>query len=271
MIELRVVTQAPEAYRALVWDTFFASRGRGLSLDLHFPWLRASEGGTWFVVAQSADSVVGGLCVRPTPDGVSAIASVGLVCVELAHRGQGLSKAMLQRAIDESRDRGLAALRLWTGKPGVYQGLGFVVADPAMFGTVEQPKIHGFQTGVLPRREAWPNSLSANGAGLPPFAASGCRWLTETATLITLEDAEGTIVAEWTGPSEAVAELMEQVLPPQVRINTLKGDDLPAVLTERGWRCNLTESRLQMVLPLLGERTPQEWADQQSPRVLHRI
>lgn len=271
MIELSVLAQASEGYRALVWDTFFVSRGRGLSLEQHFPWLGTSTAGCWYVIGQFEGEVVGGLCVRHTPGTGPAIASLGLVCVAPAHRGQGLSKALLKRAISEAGSRNLAALRLWTGKPGVYQGLGFVPADKALFGTVMRPETCGNRSGAMPDNEAWPDNRDVSFLGLPPFARSGRRWRTSEASLLTLEDAEGTLVADWTGTSEAVALLMEQVLPQHTRLNALEGDELPAILQQRGWRCELSESRLQMVLPLSGDRTPLQWATECTPRMLHRI
>lgn len=255
----------------MVWDTFFVSRGRGLSLEQHFPWLGTSTAGCWYVIAQTEGSVVGGLCVRHTPGAGPAIASLGLVCVAPEHRGRGLSKALLKRAIREAGSHDLSALRLWTGKPGVYQGLGFAHADKALFGIVARPEACANRSGAMPYNEAWPDNQDLNCLGLPPFARSGRRWRTADASLLTLEDAEGTLVAEWAGTNEAVAMLMERVLPKHARLNALEGDELPAILQQRGWRCELSESRLQMVLPLSGDRTPLQWATECTPRVLHRI
>src|SRR6218665_3868352 len=139
MLALTVDDQPSQDYADLVWEVFFASRGRGLHLTRHFPGLDRVLPGQWFTLAKVGDTVAGGLCVREARDATGRVGSLGLVCVAPSFRGQGISAALLQRAIAEARKRGLAALRLWTGKPGVYQGHGFVIADDALYGWIKKP------------------------------------------------------------------------------------------------------------------------------------
>ena len=270
MDALTVDDLAAQDYIGLVWEVFFASRGRGLSLKQHFPSLDIAAPGQWFVHARAGQTLVGGLCVREADSEAGRVASLGLVCVAPEFRGQGFSTALIQRAVAEARSRGLAALRLWTGKPRVYLSHGFVIADDAMYGWVEKPQIPRAGRTVAAAQEDWPGA-TANAIGLPPFAHRGHRWQSDSAALIALEDGEGPIVAEWSGQTEMVAQIMEEVLPERARLNALAQDDLPDVLRQRGWRCSLARSQLQMVLALDRERNPQQLARLWTPRMLQRI
>lgn len=270
MVALTADDLASPDYLGLVWDIFFVSRGRGLGLKQHFPSLDVSVPGQWFVHVRAGNAIAGGLCVREIDTEAGRIASLGLVCVAPSFRGQGLSTVLLQRAVTEARARGLAALRLWTGKPGVYQGHGFVIADDAVYGWIEKPQVRRTGPAVATTHEDWPGA-GENVVGLPPFALGGRRWQSDGAALIALEDRDGTIVAEWSGKAEAVAQLMEQVLPERARLNALAQDGLPDVLRQRGWHCSLARSQLQMVLALDTEHSPQQLARLWTPRMLQRI
>ena len=178
---------------------------------------------------------------------------------------------LLHRAEAEAIACNLAALRLWTGKPRVYQGHGFVIADNALYGWIEKPGSWTDQGVIGFSSEHWPSEHERRRFGLPPFAIAGRRWRSNAASLITLEDGHGSIVAEWTGSNQDVAQLMEHVLSDRSRLNALDEDELPEVLRQRGWRCALTDSQLQMVRPLSDEQSPQQWAKLHTPRVLERI
>ncbi len=271
MFDLAIEQHAPEGYKALVWEVFFVAKERGTSLVRHLPWIRLLDPNCWYVIARLGDAVVGGLCVKKGKEETEEIASLGLVCVAPLHRGQGLSTRLLQRAIGEARILNCGALRLWTGKPSVYQGHGFRVADNAQYGWIEKPVRHHVVESTAVTSEEWPDEANGSQVGLPPFASRGQLWRSATATLTTLNDEEGLSIAEWNGSSVAVVQLMEQVLPRRCRLNALVDDELPATLRERGWNCALKDSHLQMILPLSGEQSPQQLAKLHTARLLHRI
>lgn len=271
MAEISVLQTAPDAYQALVWDIFFASRARGIDLMTHFPWLTLPASDRWYVMAKEGDALLGGLCVQAAPQLASRIASVGLVCVHPAHRGRGISSELLNRALIEAKFRGLAALRLWTNKPDVYRKHGFVVADISLYGWIRQPTNRSAKVVPFSETILWQGKQEKSAIGLPPFARSGRKWQSDDASVIAIEDANGPIVAEWTGAAANVAALLEQVLPVTARLNAQLGDELIEILVERGWHCALEPAQLQMIAPLTNEKSPDEWARLHTPRVLHRI
>jgi GNAT superfamily N-acetyltransferase len=238
---------APPEFVSLCWDVFFMSRGRGVSMNAHFPWLGIPDEACYVILKVGAD-IVAGCALRWIRDshGQRRAGAVGLVCVDERHRGQGHATRTLERAIEHARNQGLADLILWTGKPGVYEGLGFRRADNAVYGQVSA---HGpAAAGASPVRAAWPDAAETR--GLPPFAVEGWRWKTADASAIVLSDSQGAILAEWNGTEDAVSDLLAQVMPPVWRINALEGDALPGTLGQRGYETALQPSDLRMILPL---------------------
>ncbi|MFL6626578.1 MAG: GNAT family N-acetyltransferase [Vitreoscilla sp.] len=256
----------PPGYIALCWEVFFRSRGRGVAMDAHFPWLHV-PGQAVFVTLRVDDAVIAGCAMRFIDDRTRARrgAAIGLVCVDAKHRGQGHSSRVLERAIAHADALGLADLVLWTGKPGVYERHGFALDDDGLYGSACAP------AGMAPlavdaTQDAWPGSGDTR--GLPPFAASGERWQSADASAIVVRDARGPILAEWQGPDAAVADLLAHAMPPAWRINALAGDGLPALLAERGFALDLQPSRLRMRRPApLAGAAPRRY----DLRVLDRI
>lgn len=243
-----LITQtAPEKFKELVWNIFFESRQRGISLDTHFPWLDGHRG--FFVTVHVNNEIVGGLAVKLVDADRSdaRVAIVGLVCVHADHRAQGHSTAAMQAAISEATRRGIDDLILWTGKPGVYAKLGFRQCDDSMYGWVTRPDVCSPTPGQATAAQ-WPSS--ADQRGLPPFAKFGQRWETADSWIITVDDGNGAILAEWAGPDEEVLKLTQRAMPARWRINTLEGDSLPELLRLHGSDVKLEASNLQMVLPL---------------------
>ena len=234
----------PAGFVALCWDVFFRSRGRGVSMRAHFPWLDV-PGKACFVTLRAGDDVLAGCAMRFIADATPGRrgATIGLVCVDPRHRGQGLSTVVLERAIAHAGALGLADLVLWTGKPGVYERHGFEIDDDAFYGSVSAPAAAP-SNAVDATRHAWPDD---DQRGLPPFASEGMRWRSANASAIVLHDQNGAILAEWSGPDDAVADLLAQAMPPTWRINAVEGDALPGVLAARGFALELQPSRLRMV------------------------
>lgn len=237
----------PPGYVALCWDVFFQSRGRGVSMHAHFPWLHV-PGQAVFVTLRCEGAVIAGCALRFIDDRTRSRrgATLGLVCVDAKHRGRGHSSRVLERAIAHADALGLADLLLWTGKPGVYERHGFAPDDDGLFGTVCAPAgVRGAAVDATPA--PWPGEGETR--GLPPFAQSGRRWQSADASAIVVNDANGAILAEWSGPDSAVAALLAHAMPPAWRINALAGDTLPALLARRGFALDLQPSRLRMLRP----------------------
>lgn len=174
--ELSVHDTVPPGYAELAWDTFFASRGRGLSMDRHLPALLQPAQGQWFVIATCGQAVVGGVFVSEQSCGTAgSLGTVGLVCVASPYRGRGISTALLRRAIGHARDRRVGALRLWTSKHDVYTGHDFRIADDALFGWIEQAAAPEGLTPPSCTAGEWPDAQEAlhGRRGLPPYARSG--------------------------------------------------------------------------------------------------
>lgn len=272
MLQLNCVHEASIAYQTLVWDVFFVSRGRGINLQTHFPWLNLSDADHWYVIATENGETVGGLCVQESSAAGTneTIASIGLVCVRTSHRGRGISAALLGRAVLEARQRSIAALRLWTNKPDVYLRHGFVLADISLYGWIKKPA-RPYGMVAFDKKPLADLASKKTPVGLPPFALSGFEWQSVDATVVTIEDEQGAIVAEWAGLPRDVALLLESVLPESARFNGQQGDKLIAELDAQGWKHDLAPSTLQMILPLTSWKDAKEWALSNTPRILHRI
>lgn len=261
--------RAPAGFQYLVWNVFFASRGRGVTLHAHFPWLDRLDQDTCYVLATRGQAVVGGLALRSELTPFGRIGTIGLVCVHPDHRGEGISTSLLDVALATARSQGLAALRLWTQKPGVYARVGFEIADLALYGSIRHHplKWQGGSGAVGPQPTRHDVAASF---GIPPFAAGVEQVRSGDASLTLILDERGPIVSEWQGGDERVADLLAQVLPAEARFNAFADQSLLEVLTARGWELALTPSRLQMILPL-DDRSAIQWAASSRVPVTNRL
>lgn len=243
----------PESARALFWEVFFASRGRGIDLATHFPWLACDESVFCieFINPEAENETLAALVVRSLDNGSgNAIGLVGLVCVAEQWRGKGLASRLMARAVEFAESENLAALVLWTQKPEVYVNQGFVTDQEDRFGSVEcaleQPVKLAYTT------HDWPDSASRSTRGLPPFAVSGQVISSEKARLVVLASHNGLTVAEWDGDSKDVVELMMACLPARWSLNSAQDDPLIAELEKSGLALNLQPAAVRMVKYLSG-------------------
>lgn len=252
----------PAAYAALLWDVFFVQRGRGLSLEEHFPWINQPEEGVRFATLSDGEALLAGLTVRPCG---TQTAAIGLVCVRPSHRGQGLSTQLLEQTLREVDGMGIAATTLWTGKPAVYQSHGFAPRDDGL-----QCQVSQWSAGMAcaPARR-WPDTAEAAGRrrGLPAYAHHGLRVGTDGAELLLLVDPLGVSLAQWQGHDGDVIELLASVMPPRWRLNALQGDSLPQALADRGATLTVVPQQLQMWRPRPGT----SWPELPRLRLLDRI
>jgi GNAT superfamily N-acetyltransferase len=248
---LTVVEETPPPeFVALCWNVFFASRHRGISMRVHFPWLGLPDTG-FFTILRCGLEIVAGCAVRFIQGGPQQprVAAIGLVCVDDRYRGLGYSTQVLERAIAHARHLGLSDLVLWTSKPGVYERYGFRTRDASVYGQVSMNVNASWALKTPPASSNdWPDGAETR--GLPPFASRGTHWRTSNASAIVLNDAAGSILAEWAGAEDVVADLLEQAMPPTWRINAFEDDPLLKVLNRRGHAMQLKPSNLQMILEL---------------------
>ncbi len=253
----------------LVWDEFFLSKHRGISLEVHFPWMfQVPCPGTFMEIYQSG-RLLGGLVLKShsssNPLGSLQIGAIGLVCIHPNERGRGLSQILLRETIDHAADRGFAALTLWTGKPNVYEKVGFQLEDSALYGWVTAPCTDFRPAPSFSRLHALPT------IGVPPFAQTVEKSCGDACSFTVVRDTIGPIVAEWSGASRPVADLMDQVLPQHWRLNAWEGDGLLDELSAAGFQLQLKPSHLQMWLPLTGSLTSADLARDVRFSVLDRV
>lgn len=276
MISLTVASIVPEPLVGLIWGIFFTAKSRGISIRTHFPWLVREDGSAWCVVLQTNQQVIGGLCVKEVSNSASRlnykVAAIGLVCIAPEYRGKGYARSILDAAIAEAKIRGYDALTLWTQKQDVYTPHGFILGDDAVFGSIvmsdalirESANVGSF--GSLVERKKFPKEL-----GLPPFALSGSVLKTANAQVVLIEDAAGSILADWSGSDTEVSVMLGMLTERKWRINAHTGDSLLDVLEVHGAKLNLSPSNLQMWLPLKKELEHLDWTQIFRFTILDRI
>lgn len=262
-IRLDLSAQLPDDYRDLFWHEFLASRGRGISLAAHFPWLLDPPAGTTFVALRDGDRLLGGLTLRPCSQ---ALMALGLVCMEASCRGKGLGKALLQAALAEVDQRGHEATVLWTRQPAIYRGLGFEVRDSSC-----RLAIEGWHRDAsLPVQVgAWPDTdeVATPARGLPPYALEAQRIRhPEGAAVIALRDPLGLQVVEQSGDPELALAALRAWAPESWRVHSTSRDApwvrtlVEAIRMSPGLSVSVAEDALQMWRP-----HPQRPGGQQAP------
>lgn len=233
--KVEILPFVPEDARALIWDEFYVSRGRGRSLDFHSPWIDGGEDVWCVLVREDRDGrLIGTLVVKMAPgDAKLRCGMIGYVCVAPERRGLGVGHLMLDLAVRRAGDMGYDALLLWTGMPDVYRGHGFAALDTDIFDRYPplHPKIPS-ATGFV-RETEWP-LFDEKLRGPPAFAKRARRMESDRAHIIVLDTASGPAVAEWAGDMAGVLTLIATVCPNDWWLNALRGDDLPAELTRQG-------------------------------------
>ena len=269
----QVLTQG---YRHLLWQTFFAERQRGFSLEDHFLRLAQPDEAIRYGVLEVGHETIAGMTVRKLPPAAGSTqppqaAALGMVCVACPHRGQGLATQLLKQSMAALATQGINAFTLWTGKPTVYQSLGFVPADLGLLAWVKGlPNLAGDESVAWAR--CWPDAQERDlqRRGLPPFALGAQRVSTPDrgASAVLLSDPRGFAVAEWSGPTGAVVDLLAGLMPPAWRLHAIAGDELPTELARRGAQVEQEPTSSQM---WCAPGPPLDWTTRYPLRLLDRI
>lgn len=266
-----IQSEFPAQLKDLVWNEFFVSKSRGVSIAQHFPWAVNENRSTWYVVQYDNATLIGGLVVRDVDRcclcGCLKIGAIGLVCIAPAYRGQRYAANLLKAAISEAKKRGYDALTLWTSKWNVYTSHGFKLLDDSVFGLVNM-------ADTLIKEEARylvESTIFQKDLGLPPFAFSGTVLKNVNAEVFLIKDRSGLILAKWSGNDIDVAQILGVMPERKWRINAHQDDPLLAVLKSYGANMNLQSSNLQMWLPLKTEFADYDWTKVCRFSVLDRI
>jgi hypothetical protein len=153
---------------------------------------------------------------------------IGMVCVDPARRGEGLSGLLLENALGLAAEKEIPSLLLWTALPQVYLKHGFEPERCDSFGEV---KLNSGRARPGIKFYARPVAASR---GLPPFAHGLVRFQSESAEAIVLETAQGVAVGEWSGHASDVVDLLEAALPNTWRLNCATDDEILDEVKKRG-------------------------------------
>ncbi|MCY1404721.1 hypothetical protein D9M71_199370 [compost metagenome] len=215
-----ITNGVPEQVRDLLWRVFFSSRGRGISLPAHFPWIdNATDVFSIFIEAPALDSkkaIVAALVVkRMHLETGRSYGMIGLVAVAEAWRGNGLSSRLMEEAIAFSKTIKIEALVLWTQKPGVYTRHGFISDGQECFGQAHRQGVEAVSSDESIIKTPWPDTMSkAREQGIPAFAVDGQLCSNGVAEAIVLRSLNGSVtLAGWQGAHANVADLLVAVMP----------------------------------------------------------
>ncbi|CAG2142591.1 hypothetical protein LMG19282_02250 [Cupriavidus campinensis] len=246
----------PHAARTLIWEVFFRSRGRGIDLPAHSPWIDDSTGVTTILIGadQPGDEpkAAAGLVIKEAPmaDG-RKVGLVGLVCVDEAFRGKGLGHQLVAAATEVGRNQAFDTLVLWTNKPNVYAKHGFAVDSADRYGPVWTPAHEGMDRPFC-HDLAGLKTEDISARGIPAFAKSVLVFSGDSAAITVLPTVQGYTLADWRGDWDGVFRLIEQVLPAAWSLNALADSAILAELHSRAYKSDLSPGSYRMVHELSG-------------------
>ena len=230
--QIRVSGVVGPQERELIWEEFYASRGRGTSLNVHAPWLD-SDPTLRCVSAWDGRLVIGCAILRlriMEPDPI--VGMIGFVCVRQEFRGQGVARQILSALILEAKALQLRGLMLWTRSPAIYLRFGFKPDTSELL--LKFPKIQNCsakpETFVTYLKKTVVMSNPLGLRGLPAFAHSATLFESGATSALVLKTTIGPALAEWKGEDLAVAELLSLVLLESWWLNALTTDTLPSCI-----------------------------------------
>lgn len=243
----------PKGARSLIWDVFFASRQRGISLEYHFPWLLDEERMTCITIGSDSNGVLktqAALVIRNQYiEPIGLVGLVGLVCVDVKHRGQGLSTHLVRLAIDYAKRTSLKALVLWTTKPAVYEKTGFTIDSIDLYGTVRKTAAI-LTTNTAKSAQASIHIEKRNNGGVPAFADEVIEFSTGSASVTACKTRQGLSLVDWSGDQQEILSLIDRVFPDQWQINAQQASPLVPALQRHGYALDLRPGATRMVRKL---------------------
>ncbi|MDZ7892206.1 MAG: GNAT family N-acetyltransferase [Rhodoferax sp.] len=261
-----LTNEVPLESRDLIWATFFESRNRGISLDVHFPWMSDASSTYCLTIYDQALSwkktAVAALVIRVIQSAVGdSFGLIGLVCVTPKFRRLGISSKLMLGAVEVGIARHWKGLMLWTQKPDVYLGQGFFIAGRELFGSVEclsATPISAVTLSAICQKD-WPTTTDIGlRRGLPPFATGAIEYSQDGSRLVVLQTQTGPTVADWDGEADVVLKIIGQVLPRKWFLNTYPDDAVMTLLASKGMEFQLTAATSRMT-KLLSDQVPFRW------------
>lgn len=234
-------------FETVVWDVFFESKNRGISLLRHFPWLSNDDNLAYYMVAELEGQVIGGLAVRKWVGSAASyqvkIGLIGLVCIAPVFRGRGFATALMNATLKQASYEGFDALTLWTEKSFLYKRYGFVEADIWTYGWAHRnctSQATAFSSSVSIKLVERPS------APIPPYALSTHELIGAQSLVFLVKDLIGWIVTGYSGNVKEAASAMSRALPRDWRINLERDDMLFDELKRQGYDLDLKPVNLQM-------------------------
>lgn len=248
MVTIRKSAARVAEFERVVWDVFFQSKNRGISLLRHFPWISNGDDSVYYMVAELEGQVVGGLAVREWVGG--SIHShkvktglIGLVCMAPFFRGRGIANTLVDATLKQAADDGFDALTLWTGKPDLYRQHGFVEADVWTYGWARRTYVRRPRALLM---DGSTKLVERPSAPIPPFALSTHEMIGAQSSVFLVKDSTGWIVTGYIGDVKEAASSMSAILPENWRVNLEKDDILHDELIDLGYHLDLKPVNLQM-------------------------
>lgn len=210
-ISTNMTDYIPNSAKALIWQVFFASRNRGVSLEVHYPWIDDEK-----VLCISLSSEIdnskclGCLVVRKKNIfNYGDVGMVGLVCVAPSLQGQGHSKKLLSALGEYFKSSEMSSLVLWTSKNRVYTEFGFVEDETEYFYHVSKDKSFSRELNF----ESAEFYIEEVKTGVPAFASGIVRVWNESCEILLLNTNSGFTLASYAGVIDDVSLLLSKIMP----------------------------------------------------------
>lgn len=245
----------PAAFLEIAWHRFFRERGRGISLDVHFPWLRRRDRRQRAVLVTCNGQPAGMLIVRlgglDRPERRLTVAGIGLVCTAKGMEGKGVAGTAMHHALQLARDAGADCALLWTRQHEFYRRLGFTLADRSILVTAERPRgLPRSNMGCLTLRRLEHSPLRhgavfAGQRGVPPFARE-VYVLGQGSVGVAMVMGTQTTLVSSAGPASAVAAMLGGLWLDRLQANDHPAIGLSGALDEAGWSTERKKVELSM-------------------------
>ena len=272
MVTIKKSIHRVSDFEKVVWDVFFQSKNRGVSLSRHFPWILKGDDAVYYMLAELEGQIVGGLVVKEWVGSFHGhkvkIGLIGLVCIAPNFRGRGIANTLLDATLKQAIDDGFDVLTLWTGKPSLYRLHGFVEGDVWAYGWARRTNIKEPKTSLI---DFSAELVEMQNAAIPPFALSVYELIGSQSSVSLVEDTAGWIVTGYKGNVKEAAFSMMQILPENWRINLEKDDTLRDELNYLGYELYVRPANLQMWLCISSDYSIDELIEKLRIPVLERI
>lgn len=195
---IETVNQLDPDFHELAEQEFIINKKRAGALLEHFPFLKDNKKFKNIIIKDDAGKVVGGLIIKIIQDKSYLVGCIGLVVVAREARGQGYSKLLLRKAIEDSQKDDMDYLLLWTSLHEFYAQFGFEIDEPLTYLEInEQHELKGISKEVIVDFESQPTYTQAQG-----------RLNCGDASVNFLQDGSGYIFVSYNGDAATAAAIV---------------------------------------------------------------